>query len=62
MFVAIVQLGDLFPRFGEVGGGGSNFKVTSLTDVNFERKPLKVSGSYFVGVAQFIVTPNGYIS
>ena len=44
------------------GAGGSHIKVKSLTGGNFERKPSKLSGSYFVGVAQCIVTPNGYIS
>ena len=44
------------------GAGGSHIKVKSLTDDNFARKPLKLSGSYFVAVAKFIVTPNGYIS
>ena len=39
VFVVILQLGNLLSGWG---WGGSHIKVKSLTDGNFERKPLKV--------------------
>ena len=41
------------------GEGESHIKVTGLTIGNFERKPLKVSGSYFVGVLNSLSLPTG---
>ena len=61
MFVTILQLINLFPWFGG-GGGGLLYKSDEFDRGQFEIKPLKVSGSYFVGVVQLVVTPKGYIS
>ena len=39
VFLTIVQFNNLFPRFGEVGVGGSHINVTSLTHGNLKENP-----------------------